>query len=222
MTAAKIKICGLKRPEDIEAVNRLLPEYVGFVFWGRSRRCVSAEQALELKKLLDPRIRAVGVFVDESEEVVSDLLNRGIIDFAQLHGREDEDYIASLRKLTGKPLIRAFQIRSEDPSEIGEILKAAEECSAEYVLIDSGMGSGKTFDWRILRDFRRPFFLAGGLDSDNVAEAIAGTGAAAVDVSSNVETDGVKDELKMQKFVAAVRGAAGSERAKDRTGRELL
>jgi len=84
------------------------------------------------------------------------------------------------------------------------------------------MGSGKTFDWRILRDFRRPFFLAGGLDSDNVAEAIAGTGAAAVDVSSNVETDGVKDELKMQKFVAAVRGAAGSERAKDRTGRELL
>lgn len=212
MTAAKIKICGLRRPEDIEAVNRLLPEYVGFVFWGRSRRCVSPEQALELKKLLDPRIRAVGVFVDEEEEVVSNLLNRGIIDFAQLHGSEDEDYIASLRKRTGKPLIRAFQIRSEDPSEIREILKKASESTAEYVLIDSGMGSGKTFDWNILRDFRREFFLAGGLHPENVAKAVARTGASAVDVSSNVETDGVKDETKMRKFVEAVRGTAVSER----------
>jgi len=211
MCAAKIKICGLTREEDIEAVNRILPDYIGFVFFRKSHRYLTAEQAVALKKKLDPRIRAVGVFVDEEKEVVSNLLNHGIIDIAQLHGNEDEEYISSLREMTDKPLIRAFQIRSEDPSVIGEILKKAKESSADLVLIDSGAGSGKVFDWNILQDFPRDYFLAGGLDAENVEEAVRRTGAWAVDVSSNVETDKRKDAKKMQAFVDAVRGAGERE-----------
>ena len=211
MCAAKIKICGLTREEDIEAVNRILPDYIGFVFFRKSHRYLTAEQAVALKKKLDPRIRAVGVFVDEEKEVVSNLLNHGIIDIAQLHGNEDEEYISSLREMTDKPLIRAFQIRSEDPSVIGEILKKAQESSADLVLIDSGAGSGKVFDWSILKDFPRDYFLAGGLDAENVEEAVRRTGAWAVDVSSNVETDKRKDAKKMQAFVDAVRGAGERE-----------
>ncbi|MBP5416022.1 MAG: phosphoribosylanthranilate isomerase [Clostridiales bacterium] len=205
MNATKIKICGLSRVEDIEAANRLMPEFIGFVFWDKSRRYVTSEQAEALRKLLDPKILSVGVFVDEQIKVVSDLLNRGIIDIAQLHGHEDEKYISDLRKLTEKPLIRAFQIRSDDPEEVRKILQEAENSSADYVLIDSGMGSGKTFDWDLLSGFKREYFLAGGLQPDNVGEAVARTSAFAVDVSSNVETDGKKDEAKMKAFVDAVR-----------------
>ena len=203
MSRTKIKICGLRRMEDIEAVNRLKPEFIGFVFWEKSKRYVSPEQAEALRKKLDPKITAVGVFVDAPEEEVSDLLNRGIIDIAQLHGHEDEKYISGLRELTKKPMIQAFQIRSEESAE--EILKKAKNSTAEYVLIDSGMGSGKSFNWDLLKDFPREYFLAGGLDPENVGEAVARTSAFAVDVSSNVETDGKKDEKKMKAFVDAVR-----------------
>jgi len=211
MDTTKIKICGLTREEDIEAVNRILPDYIGFVFFRRSHRFLTLEQAEALKQKLDPRIQAVGVFVDEEKEVVSELLNRGIIDIAQLHGDEDEAYIASLREMTDKPLIRAFQIRSEDPAFLAETLEKAQRCSADLVLIDSGAGSGKTFDWRILRDFPRKYFLAGGLDAENVEEAVRRTGAWAVDVSSSVETDRRKDEKKIQAFVDAVRRAGEHE-----------
>lgn len=203
MSETKIKICGLRRMEDIEAVNRLMPDFVGFIFWEKSKRHVTPEQAETLKKRLDPEILAVGVFVDEQIKVVSDLLNRGIIDIAQLHGHEDEKYISDLRKCTEKPLIQAFQIRSEESAD--EILKKAKNSTAEYVLIDSGMGSGKSFNWDLLKDFPREYFLAGGLDPENVGEAVARTSAFAVDVSSNVETDGEKDEKKMKAFVDAVR-----------------
>ena len=203
MSRTKIKICGLRRMEDIEAVNRLKPEFIGFVFWGKSKRYVSPEQAEALRKKLDPKITAVGVFVDAPEEEVSDLLNRGIIDIAQLHGHEDEKYISGLRELTKKPMIQAFQIRSEESAD--EILKKARNSTAEYVLIDSGMGSGKSFNWDLLKVFPREYFLAGGLDPENVGEAVTRTSAFAVDVSSNVETDGKKDEKKMKAFVDAVR-----------------
>ena len=171
MSRTKIKICGLRRMEDIEAVNRLKPEFIGFVFWEKSKRYVSPEQAEALRKKLDPKITAVGVFVDAPEEEVSDLLNRGIIDIAQLHGHEDEKYISGLRELTKKPMIQAFQIRSEESAD--EILKKAKNSTAEYVLIDSGMGSGKSFNWDLLKDFPREYFLAGGLDPENVGEAVA-------------------------------------------------
>lgn len=205
MSESKVKICGLSRVEDIEAANRLIPDYIGFVFWPKSKRYVDPKTASSLRMILDPKIKAVGVFVDAPAVEVSDLLNRGIIDIAQLHGSEDEEYIRFLRASTDKPLIKAFQIRSDDPEQVSKILQEAEESSADYVLIDSGMGSGKTFDWDLLSGFKREYFLAGGLDPENVGEAVARTSAFAVDVSSNVETDGKKDETKMKAFVDAVR-----------------
>lgn len=205
MSKAKIKICGLRRPEDIEAANRLMPEFVGFVFWEKSKRYVDPETASALRLILDPKIKTVGVFVDAKPEEVSDLLNRGIIDIAQLHGHEDEDYINSLRQLTKKPLIQAFRLGEDPKEDVKMTLLRALTSSADYILIDSGMGSGKTFNWRVLEGFKREFFLAGGLDSGNVSEAISMTGCFAVDVSSNVETDGRKDSKKMKEFVDAVR-----------------
>ena len=197
----QIKLCGMKRTADIQAANRLKPDYIGFVFAAKSKRCVTPEQAAGLKAILDQDISAVGVFVNETPEAVADLLNSGVIDIAQLHGTEDEAYLAELRKLTDKPLIRAFRIRT------GEDLEAAGKSSADFVLLDAGAGDGKTFDGNLLGDFSRPYFLAGGLDPENVREAIERCRPYAVDVSSGIETNGVKDEAKMQAFVSNVKKA---------------
>lgn len=195
----KIKLCGLSRPCDIEAANRLQPEYIGFVFAPKSRRYVNAEKAVELKKLLHPAIKAVGVFVRENPETVAGLLRNGTIDIAQLHGGESEDYIKQLRMLTGKPLIKAFRIDTEQDVE------ASNRSSADYVLLDSGQGgTGTVFDWNLLEKIDRPYFLAGGLNADNVRGAIDILNPYAVDVSSGIETDGYKDIQKMEAFVHAV------------------
>ena len=207
MSTTKIKICGLSRAEDIEAANHIRPEFIGFVFWEKSKRYVDPDTASALRMILDPKIKAVGVFVDAPVEEVSDLLNRGIIDIAQLHGHEDEDYIDALRELTDKPLMQAFQLKGESEEEAKFTLLQAKYSSADYVLIDSGMGSGRPFNWDLLKGFDREYFLAGGLEEGNVAEAIAKTGCFAVDVSSNVETCGKKDSKKMAGFVDAVRSA---------------
>ena len=195
----KIKLCGLSRACDIEEANRLQPDYIGFVFAKKSRRCVTAEQAGELKKQLRPEIRAVGVFVNEAPEAVAALLNRGVIDLAQLHGSEDAEYIRRLRDLTDSPLIQAFRIRSK------EDLSRAEASEADEILLDAGAGTGTVFDWSLLRNMERRYFLAGGLNPENVREAIRDLHPYGVDVSSGIETDARKDRTKMAAFVAAVR-----------------
>ncbi len=195
----RIKLCGLSRPTDIESANALLPDYIGFVFCKSSRRYVDYQKARELKKLLNPRILAVGVFVDEAPGTVAEALDSGIIDVAQLHGSESEEYIGELRKLSGKPVIRAFRIKSADD------LSAAYESSADYLLLDSGTGSGESFDWSMIRSIDRPWFLAGGLDPSNVREAVRLLSPFAVDVSSGIETNGAKDPEKMKNFIRAVR-----------------
>lgn len=195
----KIKLCGLTRPEDIAAANALEPDFVGFVFSPKSRRCVTAEQAGALRNRLSPAIRAVGVFVDEEPERVAALLEDGIIDLAQLHGREDENYLERLLALTEKPIIQAFTIKTP------EDLERAQSSLADYILLDSGAGTGITFDWGLLTSVRRPYFLAGGLGPDNVVQAIRTLHPWGVDVSSGIETGGVKDFHKMAAFVAAVR-----------------
>ena len=192
----KIKFCGLTRPCDIEAVNELKPNYIGFVFWQKSKRNIERSKAKELKAMLSKDIKAVGVFVDEDISQVAELLKTGIIDIAQLHGSEDEAYIKELRNLTGKKIIKAFKITSEDD------ISKANESSADYVLLDAGMGDGKTFDWDIINNIKRPYFLAGGLDCDNVSEAISKLTPFAVDVSSGIETEGVKDPIKMREFIS--------------------
>ena len=195
----KIKFCGLTRTGDIEAANELKPDYIGFVFWPKSKRAVTAGQAKTLKAKLDPSIKAVGVFVDEDMEAVKSLLDGGIIDIAQLHGHEDEDYINGLKEASGKPVIKAFKIRSEDD------IRKAEASPADLVLLDAGMGDGVTFDWSLIKNTGRPYFLAGGLDPDNAADAVRTLHPYALDVSSGIETDGLKDTNKMAAFAASVR-----------------
>ena len=193
----KIKFCGLTRDCDIVWANQLTPDYIGFVFAPGSKRFVTAEKAAALKALLSPRIQAVGVFVNEELRHVAALLNGGIIDMAQLHGNEDEDYIRAMQALTQKPLIQAFIIQTADD------IKAANESLADLILLDSGAGTGKSFNWDLISKIRRPYFLAGGLSPENVSEAIARLQPFAVDVSSGIETDGIKDKAKMAAFAAA-------------------
>lgn len=195
----RIKLCGLSRPDDIDIANQLAPDYIGFVFAKNSRRYVSPAQAETLKQRLSPTIQAVGVFVNESPDRVATLLHSGVIDIAQLHGNEDEGYIARLRGLTDKPIIQAFRIAT------AQDIPAAEHSAADHLLLDAGAGAGRVFDWDLIRHIQRPYFLAGGLAPDNVGNAIQTLHPYGVDVSSGIETDGQKDTAKMAAFVAAVR-----------------
>lgn len=219
----QIKLCGLSRIQDIEAANALAPDYIGFVFANKSARYVSPETAGALRAKLAPGIKAVGVFVDESPETVAALVRDGIIDIAQLHGAEDEAYIAALRRLTDAPVIKAFRLGSTGelpPAEAEKqreaqlaTLREAASCSADFVLLDSGAGTGTTLPWELLRDFPKKYFLAGGLAPENAAEAVRMLHPAAVDVSSGIETGKVKDAAKMRAFVNAVRKEEGYEQS---------
>lgn len=205
----QIKLCGLSRQKDIEAANSLKPEYIGFVFAEKSSRYISPAQAKVLKAQLAPEIQAVGVFVREAPETVAEFLNSGVIDIAQLHGGESEEYLARLRTLTGRPVIQAFRI------ENAQDVRNAQNSTADYILLDSGAGgTGTAFDWGLIRTITRPYFLAGGLGVENIKNAIQSLHPYAVDVSSGIETDGVKDHIKMKQFVDAVRNATGKEETK--------
>ncbi len=195
----KIKFCGLTRPCDIAAANEIKPDYVGFVFAPNSKRRVGYKQAVDLKNLLSKDIKAVGVFLNEDIEQVISLLNLGIIDAAQLHGDESVDYIRRIQQETGKPVIKAFRIHSEAD------VAAAEETIADYIILDAGTGEGKTFDWNLVEQFQKPYFLAGGLKPENVKEAMRQLHPYALDVSTGIETDGLKDKQKMADFAATVR-----------------
>lgn len=199
----KLKLCGLARICDIEAANRLNPEYIGFVFAKKSRRYVDPAQARKLRARLNKGISPVGVFVNESPEAIADLVRSAIIDVVQLHGSEDEDFLRKLRELVSCPIIKAFSVKT--PQDV----RIACESSADLILLDSGGGgTGTVFDWNLLEPIRRPWFLAGGLSPENAADAIRRLAPYGVDVSSGIETDGVKDIQKMNDFVRAVRGAA--------------
>ncbi len=193
----KVKMCGLRRETDIEYANKLLPHYVGYVFARKSKRYISPEQASKLTRLLDERITPVGVFVDEPIENVIGLVKSGTIKAVQLHGNENEEYVARLKK-EDIFVIKAFIVRSES-----DILRA-NDSPADLVLLDAGMGDGKQFDYRLLGGMKRKYFLAGGLDKNNVNDAIRKLAPYAVDVSSGIETDGVKDFDKMKEFMDSI------------------
>ena len=193
----KIKFCGLTRAEDIFAANEILPEFVGFVFYKKSRRNISVENFIALKNILDKKISTVGVFVDEKISTIAEIAKN--LDYIQLHGAEDENYITTLRKFTDKKIIRAFKIKIADDLEL------AEKSSADFVLLDGGAGEGKIFDWSLLKNFNREYFLAGGLNCENIFHALKILKPFAVDVSSGVETNHLKDTDKMRKFAEIVR-----------------
>ena len=194
----KIKLCGLSRVEDIKVANEILPEFVGFVFYPKSKRYITPEKAAALKNILDKKISAVGVFVNEKISTVAEFAK--FLDLIQLHGTEDENYISELKKITDKKIIQAFKIKTADD------LNFAKNSRADFILLDSGAGTGEIFNWQLLKNFERQYFLAGGLNVENVADAVKILKPFAVDVSSGIETGGVKDAAKMKKFVGAVRG----------------
>jgi len=195
----KIKFCGLTRDEDIVYANELLPDYIGFVFVPQSRRYISPEKARILKKKLDVNIFTVGVFSNENPEIIGQLLNDGTLDMAQLHGDENAEYIKCLRTFTNKPLMQAFKITRANDIEL------AKNSIADLVLLDASEGgSGKVFDWTLIKNFSRPFFLAGGLNIHNATDAVTELQPYAVDVSSGIESNGYKDKVKMHEFICAI------------------
>ena len=197
----KIKICGLRRPEDIAYVNEAKPDFAGFIIdVPKSRRNVPREKVRELTALLSPEILPVGVFVNAPMETILSLVTDGTLKAVQLHGQESQSYLEELKKQVAVPLIRAFSIRS--PEDLTE----AEKSPADFALLDNGAGgTGETFDWSLLSSFDRPFFLAGGLRLENITEAVSRFHPYALDLSSGVETDGYKDKEKIIAAVAAVR-----------------
>jgi phosphoribosylanthranilate isomerase len=196
---SKIKICGLFRDCDAEFVNRAIPDFVGFVFFEKSHRNVSFQQARKLRTMIAPAIRTVGVFVDAPIDKIAHLYREGIIEIAQLHGNEDAAYIARLRaSIPDMEIWKAYKIRtSADRDEAAESI-------ADLVLLDGGAGAGARFNWELIRSFPRPFILAGGLTPKNIPEALA-LNPCAVDLSSGVEADGVKDGERIHSAVAAAR-----------------
>lgn len=196
----KIKICGLKRLEDIEIVNKYRPDYMGFVF-ADTKRKVSHELARQLKDKLDPEIISVGVFVDAPKEEITELFENGTIEMAQLHGLESEDYIKDLKAMTEN---RLMVIKAIEMSQDTDLLKY-DSSNADYLLLDSGKGSGKTFDWRLIRkDLKKDFFLAGGLNKDNITQAIEEFEPYAVDLSSSLEVNGFKNEDKIKEIMEII------------------
>ncbi len=198
----KIKICGLKRLEDIQIVNKYKPDYVGFVFAG-SKRFVSDELAKNMRERLSNDIKSVGVFVNDSLEHIKYLTDNNIIDCIQLHGDEDSTYIESLRKITDKPIIKA--IRMKDSSSI----EKASKLFPDYFLLDSydnSMygGTGKTFDTALIKNNINNYFLAGGLNESNIIDTLNRCSPYCVDISSGVETDGFKDENKIKTIIELI------------------
>lgn len=199
----KIKICGLSRIEDIDIVNEILPDYIGFVFT-KSKRQVNETVAKVLKAKLNHVIQAAGVFVNEEIDRITRLCNTGTIDIIQLHGDENEDYIRKLQSLVTNPIIKAVRVRAAEDITKASVLRC------EYLLLDTYKeekygGSGEVFDWSITTELRRPIFLAGGIDPNNVLQAIATVQPYCIDVSSGVETDGWKDGAKIRDIVTKVR-----------------
>ena len=200
MDRVRIKICGLMRPQDIDMVNEVCPDIAGFILASGRRRTVTPERMRELTGQLKPEIQSAAVFLDQDIHWVADLAEEGMMDIIQLHGHEGNEEIRYLRSRTDKTVIKAFRI------DTAEDIRRAEDSEADLVLLDHGAGgTGQAWDWSLLSGMRRPFILAGGLDPENVQEAVRKTQPFGVDVSSGVETGGCKDREKILRFVRTVR-----------------
>ena len=203
----KVKICGIKNLQDVQAVNKHKPDFAGFVFYPLSKRYVSLIVARRLKATLNRHIKTVGVFVNAPVEEIAAAAEMGIIDLVQLHGDEGNSYIAELKKICKLPIIKA--VRVQDKSDI----KRADYYNCDYLLFDTYSqsaygGTGRQFNTQLLKGVKihKPYFIAGGLNADNVRRAIKGLKPFAADVSGGVETDGGKDAAKIKAFIKQVKG----------------
>lgn len=191
---AKIKICGIRRVEDVEYVNATKPDFIGFILSPGFRRSVDIDFASTLAKNLDTDIKKIGVFVNEDKEYIQNAIDTVGLDMVQLHGGEEP----SLCKEFSIPVIKVLK-----PNTFDRV--ADYEPCVDYLLFDSGTGTGQAFDWDIIPSTTKDFFLAGGIDSENIAFAIEKIKPFAIDLSSAVETDGVKDYDKIKEIIDIVR-----------------
>jgi len=200
MTDTRIKFCGLRREEDVKKAASLGADFFGFILSARFKRYIEPEEVARLKKYVPSSAKTVGVFVDEEPGYVAEFAELADLDMIQLHGNEDEAYIAEIKEKTGLPIIKMIK-----PESIDDII-SARQSPADLILLDSGAGgTGKVFDWSLAESLGRDYILAGGLTPDNVAGAVERLKPFAVDVSSGVETEGIKDLAKMKAFAAEVR-----------------
>jgi len=218
MAGVKVKICGIREAEALEAAVSAGADFIGLVFYPPSPRHVSLKAAAGLAERARGRIATVALVVDADDALLAAIAREVKPDYIQCHGRETPERVSQIAAMTGRPVIKAFRVRA--PEDV-----AAAEAFAPHIafpLFDAWVpaeksgglpgGSGHAFDWSLLSDFGRPFMLAGGLSPENVAEAIRTTGAAMVDVSSGVErARGVKDPERIAAFVAAAKGAAAGD-----------
>ncbi len=201
---SRIKICGLKRECDIDYANEFLPDYIGFIF-ANTKRYVTPELAKMLKARLDSRIKAVGVFVNEDIDLVCDIANGGTIDLIQLHGDEDENYINTIKQRTDKPIIKAVRVQSSQQ------VITAEKLPCDYLLLDTYRkeqygGIGESFNWELIpKTLSKPFFLAGGLNSENILQAENTVKPYCLDISTGVEENGFKSREKIEEIIKLIR-----------------
>jgi len=201
----RIKICGITNLEDALLAADLGADALGFIFYPKSPRKVAPEAARAIIAQLPPLVTTVGVFVDEDAAAVRDLAARVGLDWVQLHGQEPPEYCRSL----GRRVIKGFRVQDQHSLSALEAYRGA----AQALLLDTYKkgqigGTGETFNWTLAREAQKygPIILAGGLNPDNVAQAIAAAQPQAVDVASGVETGpGKKDPEKLKRFFAAVR-----------------
>lgn len=202
-----IKLCGMRRPEDIEYVNAEKPDFIGFILAEGYRRTISPEQAAKLAASLDMGIKPVGVFIDQPVEFLAEAAESIGLYAVQLHGNEDGEYISRLRGLTGAKIWKAARVRT------AEDIEKADHCGADMLVLDSfspdaNGGTGKTADWDLIKSVKisTPYLLAGGIDISNIQQAMEilppGCG---IDVSSGIETGGVKDLNKIKAIMNIVR-----------------
>lgn len=204
----KIKFCGIRRLEDVAAVNLCQPDYMGMILSGGFRRSISQEQAQRLVQEKSATIAAVGVFVNESSETICRMAEQLHLQVIQLHGNESAEQIQTLQQKTGLPVWKALRIGTL------EELEAAGTNPADCLILEgkTGAGIGGTgvcADWELLarHSWNRSFFLAGGLQPENVLEAIATVSPTGVDFSSGIEEDGVKSLRRMKQLMTLIRGA---------------
>lgn len=194
----KIKICGLRREEDIAIVNKYKPDFVGFIF-AESKRRIDFNQAISFKKNLNKDILVVGVFVDADIQDIIYLIENNVIDILQLHGNEDEEYIANLKEFDENiKIIKAILVKTKHD------IRKWEDSQADYILLDSGKGTGKTFNWDLIGNIKKPFFMAGGIDSGNINEALK-FNPFGIDLSSGAEENGFKNSKKIAKIMEALK-----------------
>lgn len=200
MTDTKIKFCGLRREEDVKYAASLDAGFFGFILSDRFKRFVAPEKVARMKEFVPSSAKTVGVFVDETLDFVISTAKTAKLDMIQLHGSESETYIAEIKEKTGLPVIKMIKPVSEND------IITARQSIADLILLDSGAGgTGKVFDWSLAENLGRNYILAGGLTPVNVGEAVKRLKPFAVDVSSGVEKEGIKDFSKMKAFAAEVR-----------------